>query len=93
MYGDLHHHNILDAGARYLAIDAKAMIGDAEFDVPSFLWNPLHHKMTLAVTERRLAAFAEAGLDDARMRIWAVIRGAYLGADEDETQVLRALHG
>ena len=93
VHGDLHHHNILDAGARYLAIDAKAMVGDAEFDVPSFLWNPLHHKMTLAVTERRLAAFAEAGLDDERMRIWAVIRGAYLGADEDEAQVLRALLG
>ena len=67
------------------------MLGDAEFDVPSFLWNPLHHTMTLEVTQRRLAAFADAGLDDERMRIWAVIRGAYLGADEDEAHVLRTL--
>ena len=47
--------------------------------------------MRLDVTERRLAAFAAAGLDEARMRAWAVIRGVYLGADENETEVLRAL--
>ena len=59
--------------------------------MPSFLWNPLHHTMTLDLTERRLAAFADAGLDEERMRMWAVIRGAYLGAGEDEADVLRAL--
>ena len=47
--------------------------------------------MQLDVTERRLAAFAAAGLDEERMRAWAVIRGAYLGADEHEERVLRAL--
>jgi hypothetical protein len=30
-------------------------------------------------------------LDDGRIRAWSVIRGAYLGAEEDEAQVLRAL--
>ena len=34
--------------------------------------------MTLEETERRLTAFAEAGLDERRMRAWALIRGAYL---------------
>ena len=91
VHGDFHHHNILDAGGRYLAIDAKAMVGDPEFDVPSFLWNPLQYRMTLDVTERRLAAFAAAGLSEERMRMWSVIRGAYLGADEERVQVLRAL--
>ena len=43
------------------------------------------------MTERRLAAFAAAGLDEERMRKWAVIRGAYLGADDNEIEVLRAL--
>ena len=43
------------------------------------------------MTERRLAAFAAAGLDEARMRAWAAIRGAYLGADEREVALLRAL--
>ena len=91
VHGDFHHHNILCAGDRYLAIDAKAMLGEPEFDVASFLWNPLGSTMRLDVTERRLAAFAAAGLDQERMRAWAVIRGAYLGADENEERVLRSL--
>ena len=91
LHGDLHHHNILDAGDRYVAIDPKPMLGEPEFDIPSFLWNPLPYRMRLDVTERRLAAFAAAGLDEKRMRVWAVIRGSYLGADPDEVEVLRAL--
>ena len=69
------------------------MLGEPEFDVASFLWNPLGSTMRLDVTERRLAAFAAAGLDEERMRAWAVIRGAYLGADENEERVLRSLVG
>ena len=91
VHGDFHHHNLLLHGDRWVAIDPKPMLGEPEFDVPSFLWNPLSYRMRLDVTERRLAAFAAAGLDGARMRAWAVIRGAYLGADENEAQVLRAL--
>ena len=54
-------------------------------------WNPLSYRMKLDDTERRLAAFAAAGLDEGRMRAWALIRGAYLGADEHEARLLRAL--
>jgi hypothetical protein len=43
------------------------------------------------VTEQRLAAFAEAGLDQERMRAWAVVRGAYLRTDQHEVDVLRSL--
>jgi streptomycin 6-kinase len=89
VHGDFHHHNILDAGGRYVAIDSKAMLGEPEFDVPAFLWNPLGTEMTLPRTQRRLAAFAAAGLDEERMRTWAVIRGAYQRIDE--VDVLRAL--
>jgi streptomycin 6-kinase len=89
IHGDFHHHNILDAGDRYLAIDAKAMLGEPEFDIPSFLWNPLETTMTLERTLPRLAAFAAAGLDEERMRAWTVIRGSYLGITE--VDVLRAL--
>jgi streptomycin 6-kinase len=80
LHGDLHHHNILDAGGRYVAIDPKPMLGEAEFDVPPFLWNAVGSRMTVEATERRLDAFAAAGLDQARMRAWALIRGAYLTA-------------
>lgn len=91
VHGDLHHHNILRSARGYLAIDPKPMLAEPEYDVPSFLWNPLPYRMRLDVTERRLAAFAAAGLDEERMRQWTVIRGAYLGADPDEVDVLRAL--
>jgi streptomycin 6-kinase len=91
VHGDFHHHNILASARGHLAIDAKAMLGEPEYDVPSFLWNPIPYRMELGLTERRLAAFADAGLDEKRMRMWTVIRGAYLGADANEIEVLRAL--
>ena len=91
VHGDFHHHNILRSARGPLAIDPKPMLGEPEYDVPSYLWNPLSYRMRRDVTERRLAAFAAAGLDEERMRIWSVIRGACLGADEDESAVLRAL--
>lgn len=91
VHGDFHHHNLLLHGKRYVAIDPKPMRGEPEYDVASFLWNPLGSTMRLDVTERRLAAFAAAGLDEERMRAWAVIRGAYLRRDEHELGVLRAL--
>src|SRR6478735_4549082 len=50
IHGDFHHHNILRAGDRHLAIDTKAMLGEPEFDVPSFLRNPLSSTMRLDVT-------------------------------------------
>lgn len=91
VHGDFHHHNVLRSERGPVAIDPKPMLGEPEYDVPSFLWNPLPYRMRLDVTERRLAAFAAAGLDQERMRKWAVVRGAYLGADPDEAEVLRAL--
>ena len=65
IHGDFHHHNILDAGGRYVAIDPKPMLGEPEYDVPSFLWNPYLSRMRLDVTERRIEAFVAAGLDEA----------------------------
>ena len=91
VHGDFHHHNLLADGARYLAIDPKPMLGEPEFDVYSFLVNPLRSRMRLDVAERRLAAFAAAGLDEGRMRTWAVIRGAHLSDDPQRLEVLRAL--
>ena len=91
VHGDFHHHNILAAGTRHVAIDPKPMLGEPEFDIPPFLWNPIGSRMTLEETERRLAAFAEAGLDEGRMRAWTVIRGAYLGVDQEDREVIGAL--
>jgi streptomycin 6-kinase len=84
VHGDFHHHNILRSTRGPVAIDPKPMLGEPEYDVPSFLWNPRWHRMRRDVTERRLAAFAAAGLDEERMRKWTVIRGAYLRPEEAE---------
>ena len=89
VHGDFHHQNILDAGGRYVAIDPQPFLGEPEFDVPPWLWNPLPIGLRVDLLERRLAAFAAAGLDEERMRIWTVVRGAYLLPEEAE--LLRAL--
>lgn len=92
VHGDFHHHNILRHGDGFVAIDPKPYLADREYDVPSFLWNPLSYTMTdRAKTERRIAAFVSAGLDDHKIRAWTVIRGAYLGADAEEAALIRSL--
>jgi streptomycin 6-kinase len=79
VHGDFHHHNILRRGAQFVAIDPKPYLADREYDVPTFLWNPRGSQMDdRQLTERRIAAFVAAGLDDFRIRAWTVIRGAYL---------------
>ena len=79
VHGDFHHHNMLRHGNRFVAIDPKPYLADREYDVPSFLWNPMGNRMEdREQTEQRIAAFVSAGLDDFRIRAWTVIRGAYL---------------
>jgi streptomycin 6-kinase len=91
VHGDFHHHNVLRHGDRFVAIDPKPYLADREYDVPSFLWNPLSYDMTdPAKTERRIEAFVASGLDDFKIRAWTAIRGAYLGADPEEAALIRS---
>jgi streptomycin 6-kinase len=91
-HGDFHHYNILRHGDRFVAIDPKPYLGDREYDVPSYLWNPLSYEMTdRAKTERRIAAFVASGLDDFKIRAWTAIRGSYLGAYPEEAELIRSL--
>jgi len=89
VHADFHHHNLLRHGDRWVAIDPKPIVGEPEFDVPAFLWNPLGTTSTRARTERRIRAFADAGLDAERIRRWAIVRGVCDGLPlhpgEDET--------
>lgn len=79
VHGDFHHHNILRDGDRYVAIDPKPYLADREYDVPSFLWNPVGSRFDdRERLERRISAFVDAGLSDRGIRLWTVIRGAYL---------------
>src|SRR5262249_49140131 len=92
VHGDLHHHNLLRHGERFVAIDPKPYLSDREYDVPSFLWNPWGYAMDdPARTERRIAAFVAAGLDEHRIGAWTVIRGAYLRPEPEFAPRLRAV--
>ena len=70
-------------GDRHVAIDPKPYLADREYDVYSFLMNPLPYRLERRTTERRIARFAAAGLDDWRIRAWAIVRGSFLAGDED----------
>lgn len=100
VHGDFHHHNLLRDSDRWLAIDPKPYVGEPEYDVAPFLWNPIGTVVTRQRTDRRIAAFAGAGLDGDRIRKWAIVRGSYLGfplspGETEETspqlKVVRAL--
>ena len=92
VHGDFHHHNILRHGDRHVAIDPKPYLSDREYDIFPWLRNPLSYRMIdRERTERRIAAFVAAGLDDRRIRVWAIVRGAYLMDDPDELALLRSL--
>jgi streptomycin 6-kinase len=78
VHGDFHHHNILASARGHLAIDPQPFLGEAEYDVVPFLWNPLPIGIRPELLDARLAAFAAAGLDEERMRAWMVIRGSHL---------------
>ena len=79
VHGDFQHHNILSRGSGWAAIDAKPALGEPEYDIAPFLWNPILTEPTRERTEERLTAFAAAGLDRDRMRHWAIVRGTILG--------------
>jgi streptomycin 6-kinase len=91
VHGDFHHHNVLRHGGGFVAIDPKPYLADREYDVYTWLHNPIPYVMTRDDVERRIARFVAAGLDDFKIRAWAIVRGAYLGGRGVEGDVLRSL--
>jgi streptomycin 6-kinase len=79
LHGDIHHCNILDAGARgWLAIDPKGLVGERGFDFANIFCNP---DLETATAPGRLARQASvvaeaAGLDRGRLLKWIL---AYAG--------------
>ena len=81
LHGDLHHGNVLDAGARgWIAIDPKRLGGERGFDYANLFRNPdLPDSTGSAATTRpgRLAHQADlvaeaANLDRARLLRWVI---------------------
>lgn len=79
VHGDLHHHNIVRSGERWLAIDSKGMLAEPEFDVAPLMWNPIGAEPSVARIERCIDHFANIGLDRQRIASWTLIRATYLG--------------
>lgn len=79
VHGDFQHHNILRRGTGWAAIDPKPGLGEPEYDIAPFLWDPIGTDPTRERTAERLGAFSAAGLDRDRMRQWAIVRGTILG--------------
>jgi streptomycin 6-kinase len=90
VHGDFHHHNLLRHTGRWLAIDPKPLIAEPEFDVVTLLWNPLQREPTREGTERRIQQFVSAGLDERRIRDWAIVRGTQLGLPVELNQAASA---
>src|SRR3954451_24836444 len=91
VHGDFHHHNVLRHTRGYVAIDPKPYLSDREYDVYTWLHNPLSYTMNRNDVDRRIAQFVAAGLDEWRIRAWAIVRGAYLSDDPVEQAVLASL--
>jgi streptomycin 6-kinase len=64
LHGDLHHYNILlDDESGWLAIDPKGLLGEREFEIAQFLYNPIPHFLSMPnpkkITEQRIDIFVE----------------------------------
>ncbi|OXM85316.1 aminoglycoside phosphotransferase family protein [Paenibacillus rigui] len=74
LHGDLHHENILSAAREpWLAIDPKGVIGEAEYEVISFLMNhlPEAEQHRDLIIQRRAELFAqELNLNPRRVYAW-----------------------
>ncbi len=78
LHGDLHHENILlDARSDWLAIDPHGVVGEAEFEVGSWMRNPVRDiggwRNLPATLARRLDIFGERlGFDRQRLLGWSL---------------------
>jgi streptomycin 6-kinase len=79
LHADLHHANILQASpTRWVAIDPKGVVGEAEYEVGTLLHNPwgdlLAWSAPRQILARRVAVLAEQlGFDRQRIVQWGVV--------------------
>lgn len=76
LHGDLHSDNILSSSRGWLAIDPKGVIGEREFELGTYLRNPLYDYPKGSDYEElekaRILQFAEGlGFDKDRILSWA----------------------
>lgn len=74
LHGDLHHDNVLQQGAGWVAIDPKGVVGEGAYETGALLRNavPASPGDAVVVLERRSRQLAAAlNLDLRRVRGWA----------------------
>ena len=76
LHGDLHADNILSSKRGWLVIDPKGIIGEAEFEVGGYLYNPYYDyakgsDYKKLQTARILQFSEELGFDKERILDWA----------------------
>ena len=78
VHGDLHYENVLaDRTGEWVAIDPHAMSGDPHWEPAPLLWNRLEEAegdLRRTVRVRFETVVDAAGLDEDRVRAWAVVR-------------------
>lgn len=82
LHQDLHGGNVIESARGWLAIDAKPLVGEREFDVASLIRD--RRPATKAELERRLDYLVDRlGLDPERTRGWAIAHAlAWNGSPE-----------
>ena len=84
VHGDFHHHNILASARGHLAIDPQPFLGEPEYDVVPFLWNPLPIGVRQEPLARGWPRSRRPGWTSSADARWMVIRGSYLLPEEAE---------
>jgi streptomycin 6-kinase len=79
LHGDLQHHNVLQSGDGWLAIDPKGVVGDPGYEVGALFYNPMPRILDVPDLEqmlaRRVAQLSEElGMDRGRIRGWALAK-------------------
>ena len=92
LHQDLHGGNVLSSERGWLAIDAKPLVGEREFDVASLIRD--RRPTTKAAMERRLDYLVDRlSLDRERTRGWAIAHALAWNGDADMLECARLLAG
>ena len=90
LHQDLHGGNVLSSQRGWLAIDAKPLVGEREFDVASLIRD--RRPTTRAAMERRLDYLVDRlSLDRERTRGWAIAHALAWNREADMLECARLL--
>lgn len=91
LHGDLHHDNILSHKDDWIVIDPKGVVGEIEYEIATFLRNPIpglsNAKNSEEIMAVRIDIISEKlGLDPERLASWTYVQSilSWIWAIEDK---------